>query len=272
MKEVKKYRIKPGSRFRWSDVDPDDHGRFADKEAAVEETEAVVGKLDLLQERLYAENKRALLIILQAVDTGGKDGTIRHVMRGINPQGCQVTSFKVPTPEERAHDFLWRVHQHVPRKGYIGIFNRSHYEDILVTRVHNEISHHEAKQRFTEINDFEKTLVNNSTTILKFYLAISREEQRKRLQERLEDPEKHWKFSPSDVTERRYWNRYTQVYADAITHTSMEHAPWYLIPANHKWFRNYLVAKIIAETLEQMNPQFPPAPPGVDLRKVKIPA
>ncbi len=271
MKEMKKYSVKPGSRVRWEDVDPDDHGSFDTKEDALKDTEEVIGKLDLLQERLYAESKRALLIVLQAVDTGGKDGTIRHVMRGINPQGCRVTSFKVPTPEERSHDFLWRAHQHVPGKGFIGIFNRSHYEDILVTRVHNVISVQEAEKRFREINDFERILMNNGTTVLKFYLAISRDEQRRRLQERLDDPRKHWKFSPNDVTERRYWNRYSKVYADAITATSTKHAPWYLIPANHKWFRNYMVAKIIAAALEDMDPQYPPAPHGIDLRKIKIP-
>jgi PPK2 family polyphosphate:nucleotide phosphotransferase len=269
---MKKYRITPGQGVHGDHVDPDDKGPFATEADALKETEEIIGKLDTLQERLYAEGKRALLIVLQAIDTGGKDGTIRHVMRGINPQGCRVTSFKEPTPEEKAHDFLWRVHQQVPGKGLIGIFNRSYYEDVLVTRVHDAISSREAKKRFQEINDFERILARNGTTVLKFYLVISRNEQRRRLQARLDDPRKQWKFNPSDLKERRYWNRYARAYAEAISATSTRHAPWYAIPANHKWFRNYLVAKIIAARLEEMNPRYPPAPRGVDFRKVKIPA
>jgi PPK2 family polyphosphate:nucleotide phosphotransferase len=225
----------------------------------------------LLQERLYAERKRGLLIVLQAVDAGGKDGAIRHVMKGINPQGCRITSFKVPTPEELAHDFLWRVHQHVPARGFIGVFNRSHYEDVLVTRVHELIADSEVQNRFEEINDFERMLVGNGTTILKFYLAISKDEQRRRLQARLDDPRKHWKFSPSDLAERRFWDRYLKAYAEAISATSTKHAPWFVIPANHEWYRNYLVAKIIVATLKKMDPQYPPPPEGIDFRKVKIP-
>jgi PPK2 family polyphosphate:nucleotide phosphotransferase len=257
MKESK-YRVAPGRRFRWADVDPRDRGSFGSETDALHETEACIRKIDPLQERLYAEGKQSLLIILQALDTGGKDGTIRHVMRGINPQGCQVTSFKAPTPEERAHDFLWRIHQHVPGKGLIGIFNRSHYEDVLVTRVHREISAEEAAKRFREINDFERMLVQNGTQIAKFYLSISKDEQKRRLQARLDDPQKRWKFSTSDLSERRYWNRYPRVCSEAISATSSKHAPWYVIPSNHKWYRNYLVAKIVVATLEKMNPQFPP--------------
>ncbi|HXJ44408.1 MAG TPA: polyphosphate kinase 2 family protein [Bryobacteraceae bacterium] len=264
------YRVKPGHPVDWAALDPDEKGPFTHKEQALEATEALTLRLDALQERLYAEHKRSLLIVLQALDTGGKDGTIRHVMRGANPQGCQVTSFKVPTDEERSRDFLWRVHPHVPPRGYIGIFNRSHYEDVIVTRVHKLISDEEAESRFGAINNFERLLSENGTTILKFYLAISRDEQRRRLQARLDDPEKRWKFSCADLTERRYWNRYPKAYAEAISATSTKHAPWYLIPANHKTHRNYLVAKIIVETLETMDPQYPVAPDGVDYRKVKI--
>src|SRR5258708_16787805 len=227
MKEIKKYRVKPGSK--WDPPDPDDRGPFSKEEDALEETEAFIRKLDPLQERLYAEGKQSLLIILQAIDSGGKDGTIRHVMKEINPQGCQVTSFKVPTPEERGHDFLWRIHQHVPTKGLIGIFNRSHYEDVLVTRVHHLISSEEAEKRFREINDFERILVNNGTTVLKFYLAISKEEQRRRLQARLDDHHNHWKFSENDLTERGLWDRYIKVYRKALTASSMQQAPWYVI-------------------------------------------
>ena len=193
-------------------------------------------------------------------------------MRGINPQGCQVASFKVPTPEESSHDFLWRIHRHTPARGYIGIFNRSHYEDVLVTRVHDLISAKEAKQRFREINDFEAMLTNNGTGIVKFYLAISRDEQRQRLQARLDDPQKRWKFNPNDLKERRLWDRYTRAYDEAIAATSTRQAPWYVIPGNHKWYRNYLVAKILVAMLEEMDPQFPPGIAGVDLHKVRIPA
>jgi PPK2 family polyphosphate:nucleotide phosphotransferase len=254
---IKRYRVTPGRPFRWSGVHPDDHGHFKNEAAAFEKTEAHIAKLDPLQERLYAEGKRSLLIILQAIDTGGKDGTIRHVMRGINPQGCNVTSFKVPTPEERSHDFLWRIHKEIPAKGLIGIFNRSQYEDVLVTLVHGEISRAEAEDRYREINAFERELVQNGTTILKFYLAISKDEQRRRLQARADDPQKRWKFSPGDLVERRYWDAYMKAYSHACSATSTKHAPWYVIPANHKWYRNYLVAKIVAATLKKMDPHFP---------------
>jgi PPK2 family polyphosphate:nucleotide phosphotransferase len=259
MKEIGKYRIAHGRRFRWDDVDARDHGPFANEAAALDQTEALIRRIDPLQERLFAEGKQSLLIVLQALDTGGKDGTIRHVMRGINPQGCQVTSFKVPTPEERQHDFLWRIHQEVPAKGMIGIFNRSHYEDVLVTRVHRDISSREADIRFDEINEFERMLVHHGTQVLKFYLKISKNEQRRRLQARQSDPQKRWKFSTSDLNERRYWNRYPKICSQAITATSTSYAPWYVIPANHKWYRNYLVAKIVVAALTRMDPQFPPA-------------
>jgi PPK2 family polyphosphate:nucleotide phosphotransferase len=272
MKELMKYLARPGHRISLHDFDPDDKGHFEKEEDALEETAELIRQLDPLQERLYAESKRALLIVLQAIDTGGKDGTIRHVMKEINPQGCQVTSFKVPTPEELSHEFLWRVHRHVPAKGLIGVFNRSHYEDVLVTRVHDFISEDEAEKRYREINAFETMLVRNGTTVLKFYLGISKEEQRRRLQERVDDPQKRWKFSPNDLKERRYWDRYQEVYARAISATSTKSAPWYLIPANRKWYRNYLVAKILVATLKQMDPQYPPAIKGIDFRKVRIPA
>jgi PPK2 family polyphosphate:nucleotide phosphotransferase len=263
---MRRYALRPVGSLRWKDIDPDDHGDFKTEAEAFEKTEARIAKLDPLQERLYAEGKRSLLIILQAIDTGGKDGTIRHVMRGINPQGCNVTSFKVPTPEERSHDFLWRIHKEVPAKGLIGIFNRSHYEDVLVTTVHGEISRSEAEARYREINAFERELVKNGTTILKFYLAISRDEQRRRLQARVDDPQKRWKFSAADLTERRLWDSYMKAYAAACAATSTKHAPWYAIPANHKWYRNYLVAKIVAATLKKMDPKFPSAPGPTRIR------
>ncbi len=267
MKVLKHYRVAPGRSFHWSDVDPDDHGVFENEADALDDTKAHIAKIDPWQERLYAEGKQSLLIIIQALDTGGKDGTIRHVMSGINPQGCQVTSFKVPTPEERARDFLWRIHQHVPARGMIGIFNRSHYEDVLVTRVHGDVSRKEAARRFREINAFERMLTQNGTTIVKCFLAISKDEQRRRLQARLDDPQKRWKFSPADLTERRYWDRYPKVCAEALGATSTKHAPWYVIPANHKWYRNYLVARLVVATLKEMDPQFPPSP---NISRIKI--
>jgi PPK2 family polyphosphate:nucleotide phosphotransferase len=254
---MRRYALKPAGTLRWKDIDPAGHGDFKNEADAFEKTEAHILKIDPLQERLYAEGKQSLLIILQAIDTGGKDGTIRHVMRGINPQGCNVTSFKVPTPEECSHDFLWRIHKAAPAKGLIGIFNRSHYEDVLVTCVHGELSAADAKVRFKEINQFEHELVRNGTTILKFYLAISKDEQRRRLQARVDDPAKRWKFSPADLAERRHWDAYMKAYAKACEATSTPHAPWYVIPANHKWYRNYLVAKIVAATLKEMHPKFP---------------
>jgi PPK2 family polyphosphate:nucleotide phosphotransferase len=271
MKDMKKYRVEPGRRIDWDDVDPDDRGHFDKKEEAREETEELIQQLDLLQERLYAESKQGLLIVLQAIDAGGKDGTIRHVMRGVNPQGCQVTSFKVPTAEELRHDFLWRIHRHVPEHGFIGIFNRSHYEDVLVTRVHELISDKEAEKRFREINDFEKMLANSGTNVVKFFLAISKDEQRRRFQARLDNPHKRWKFSPNDLKERGYWDRYQKYFAEMISATSSKHAPWYIIPGNHEWYRNYLVAKILVATLKEMDPKYPPPPVGVDFHNVKIP-
>ncbi len=270
-KRAHTHRIAPGKRVRWDRFDPTAHGGLDDKDAVIAETERIVAQLDPLQERLYAEGTRSLLVILQAIDTGGKDGVIRHVTRSINPQGCQVTSFKVPTPEERNHDFLWRVHKYVPAKGMIGVFNRSHYEDVLVTRVHGLITTEVANDRMRRINEFERLLVENGTTVLKFFLAISKDEQRRRLQARLDDPHKRWKFSLGDLTERRYWDRYAEVNADMLSSTSTRHAPWYLIPADHKWYRNYVVARTMFDTLTAMDPQFPPAPAGVDFKKVRIP-
>ncbi len=268
MNEVAKCRVKAGRRIDLGKIDPGNHGRFEKEADAVAPTDESIARIVMLQERLYAEGKQALLIVLQALDTGGKDGTIRHVMRGINPQGCVVTSFKVPTPEERAHDFLWRCHQHVPASGYIGIFNRSYYEDVLVTRVHDLITDADAVKRYKAINGFERTLVNSGTTVLKFFLAISKAEQRRRLQARLDDPHKRWKLSPADLKERRNWDRYQHVYADVLSATSTKRAPWFIIPADHKWYRNYLVAKIVAAALERMNPRYPT--PAIAQKNLKL--
>jgi PPK2 family polyphosphate:nucleotide phosphotransferase len=191
------------------------------------------------------------------MDAGGKDGTIRHVMSGLNPQGCHVTSFKVPTEEELAHDYLWRVHRAVPAKGEIGIFNRSHYGDVLVVRVHNLVPRRVWSERYEQINGFEKILADNDVTIVKFFLHISKEEQKKRLQERLDDPAKHWKVSEADFEERRFWPDYIKAYEDALSKCSTPWAPWYVIPADHKWFRNLAVADILVSTLEDMDMRFP---------------
>ena len=263
----KELMVRPGSKVRMEDFDPDE--TFGHKEGA--KTQAKLAKhltrLDELQYLFYAVKERAMLIVLQGIDTGGKDGTIRHVMSGMSPQGCDVTSFKEPTPEELAHDFLWRVHKAVPAHGMFGIFNRSHYEDVLVVRVHKLVPKKVWKRRYDEINRFEKLLTENKVRIVKFFLHISKDEQKKRLQERLTDPHKAWKVSEADFAERKYWNDYTAAYEDMLFHCSTEYAPWYVIPANHKWFRNFAVSKILVEVLEGLDMQLPQ--PSVDLAKLK---
>jgi len=272
---MKRYRVTPHKNFKLKRYDPCDTGDFdqtEDGEKMVEQrTHQTLSRLDELQERLYAGKKQAVLIVLQGMDTSGKDGTIKHVMSGVNPTACEVSSFKVPTEVELEHDYLWRVHQRVPCKGFIGIFNRSHYEDVLVTRVHGLISDKEAKRRFQEINDFERLLVRTGTTILKFFLNISKDEQRKRLEARARDPQKRWKFSLSDVKERNFWGRYQKAYQEAIGATSTEHARWYVVPANYKWYRNYVVSKVLMETLDSLDLKFPSAAPGVNFSKIKVP-
>ena len=271
---MKKYFVKPKSKFSLSKMDPSDTGEYPadEKGRALAETRtyAILFKLDKMQELLFASSKRALLIVLQAMDTGGKDGTIKHVMREMNPQGCRVASFKEPTPLELSHDFLWRVHQEIPPKGYIGIFNRSHYEDVLITRVHKLISKETQKKRFEEINNFERMLHQDGTTVLKFFLHISKDEQKKRLEARARDPQKHWKFNINDLNERKLWEEYQKTFQETLEATSTPHAPWIVVPANRKWYRNLLVGKIILETLEQMDLKFPPAPKGIDFKKLKI--
>jgi len=233
------------------------------KQKAEKELKDHVKQLAELHELLYAENKRALLIVLQGMDASGKDGTIRHVMSGVNPQGCTVTSFKQPSTKELEHDFLWRIHAAVPEKGSIGIFNRSQYEDVLVVRVHELVAKEVWQSRFDQINAFERILVENDVTILKFFLHISREEQEKRFQKRVEDPQKNWKISPADFREREYWGEYQKAYQDAIAKCSTKEAPWYIIPSDHKWFRNYCVSHIIVRTLESFQMRYPKANPDV---------
>jgi PPK2 family polyphosphate:nucleotide phosphotransferase len=252
------FLISAGWRVNLADHDPDYTGDYKDKAAAKAELKRSTKRLQELQEVMWAEGKHALLIVLQAMDAGGKDGTIKHVMRGVNPQGCQVTSFKVPTREELDHDFLWRIHKAVPRRGYIGIFNRSHYEDVLVVRVENLAPEPVWQQRYEQINQFEKLLADTGTTVLKFYLHISKEEQKERFGARLRDPHKNWKFSMEDVEKRERWDDYMRAFEDALSRCSTPWAPWYVVPANHKWYRNLIISQIIVDTLTKLDMQYPP--------------
>ncbi len=252
-------RVPPGKRFRLGRHDPAaTHGWT--KEDAAPELERQLARLADLQDRLWAEARRSVLIVLQGIDAAGKDGTINKVMEAFNPQGCPVTSFKVPTPEELGHDFLWRVHRHTPRKGEVGIFNRSHYEDVLVVRVHGFVPRKVWSRRYDQINDFEEMLTANGTTIVKFFLSIDRDEQRKRFQERIDNPKKRWKFSMGDLDERKLWDDYQAAFDDALSKTSTVSAPWYVIPANRNWFRNLAVATILADTMAELKPAYPPEP------------
>jgi PPK2 family polyphosphate:nucleotide phosphotransferase len=264
----KRFRVKPGRAVSLRSWDPDNTASMKGKSEAEELLARGVERLSSLQERLYAENRRSLLIILQAMDAAGKDSTIKHVMSGVNPQGCQVTSFKAPTREELDHDYLWRTTRALPARGMIGIHNRSHYEEVLVTRVHPELLEQERlpdasigpklwRRRFREINRFERYLADNGTVILKFFLHVSREEQRQRFLDRMAEPEKYWKFQPGDVRERERWSDYMAAYEDVFRHTSQPWAPWFIIPADHKWFSRLAVADIIAGTLESMKVQYP---------------
>jgi PPK2 family polyphosphate:nucleotide phosphotransferase len=256
----RKMIVPPEKKIKLAKYDPaDTHGHKHDAKTAAK-LEKTIKRLDDLQYLFYAARKRALLIVLQGMDTAGKDGTIRHVMSGINPEGCSVTSFKVPNSEELAHDFLWRIHKAVPGRGTIGIFNRSHYEDVLVVRVHNLVPKDVWKARYDEINRFEQNLAENDVKILKFFLHISKEEQKKRLDERAEDPRKNWKLSKADKAERKLWDDYVTAYEAALTHCSTEYAPWFIIPSDHKWFRNLAVSRIIVETLEGFDMHFPKSP------------
>jgi PPK2 family polyphosphate:nucleotide phosphotransferase len=266
---AKRYRLRPGSALDLEEVDASDASGFKEGEAsALRLSKEIDRKLDRLQERLYAEHKHSLLIVLQAMDTGGKDGTIRRIFDGVNPSGVRVAHFGVPSPEELAHDYLWRVHARVPAKGEIVIFNRSHYESVLVERVHGLITKEECKLRYRQINDFERMLVEEGTTILKFYLHIDSEEQKRRIRERIADPEKQWKFSLDDLKERKLWPKYMKAYERALEHTSTELAPWYVVPADKKWFRDLVVAAVVAETMESMHLEFPPL--AHDLRSVVV--
>jgi PPK2 family polyphosphate:nucleotide phosphotransferase len=261
-------QIPPNTRVNLADFDPGYSGDW-EREAAEEQLDANVDRLQDLQNVLYAEDKHALLIVLQAMDAGGKDGTIRHVMGKLNPQGVKVASFKVPTRRELAHDFLWRIHQQTPGRGEIMVFNRSHYEDVLVVRVHNLVPPAVWGTRYDHINAFEQLLADNGVTIRKFFLHISKREQRERFEKRLENPRKNWKFSRGDLRERMLWDDYQAAYEDALSRCSTDHAPWYVIPADKKWYRNLIISQILVETLEALDMRYPPGEP--DLDQVVIP-
>jgi PPK2 family polyphosphate:nucleotide phosphotransferase len=267
MKYDEKFVVKPGSTVRLDKIDAVFKDKHEDQASALGEIEKFTQRLRELQYLLYAEDRQSLLIILQAMDAGGKDGTINHVLGNMNPQGARVYGFKVPSAEEAAHDFLWRIHQAAPHRGQVAIFNRSHYEDVLVSRVHNFVPKNVWSKRYDLINDFEKNLVENGTHILKFYLHISEAEQLRRFKQRIDDPARHWKISESDYKEREYWDDYTKAFEDALSKCSTAHAPWFVIPANHKWFRNLAVSQIVVKTLESLKMEFPN--PAVDIKEVK---
>ena len=264
----KLFVVEPGTRVKLAKVDPEFTGKLLSKKQAKAETEKYLRKLNELQYLLSAEAKHALLIVLQAMDAGGKDGTVRHVLGAMNPQGTKVTAFKQPTAEELKHDFLWRVHPHAPGRGMVSAFNRSHYEDVLVVRVHDLVPKEIWSRRYDFINDFETLLRRESNThVLKFFLHISKEEQLKRFLERLVDPSRNWKISEDDYREREYWDDYMNAYEDVFAETSTRHAPWYVIPANQKWFRNLAISQIIAATMEDIGMQMPKA--QIDLEVIR---
>ena len=265
---IKPYRIADGRNFRLEDFKPDETDGFQSKDKAQHLLERGVKRLSELQEKLYAQDQWAVLLIFQAMDAAGKDGTISHVMSGVNPQGCQVYSFKAPSTEELDHDFLWRTNRCIPERGRIGIFNRSYYEEVLIVRVHPEFLHRQRvpphlftkdiwKHRFEDINAFERYLTRNGVAILKFFLNVSKEEQRKRFLARLDDPAKQWKFSSADIEERNFWKDYQHAYGDMIRNTSSKHAPWHVVPADHKWYTRLVVSETIIEKLESLDLKFP---------------
>jgi PPK2 family polyphosphate:nucleotide phosphotransferase len=267
MSYANEFRIKPGTTLNLGKIDASYPGSVEDEATAEAQLKQYSQQLTELQALLYAENKHSLLIVLQAMDAGGKDGTIHHVMAAMNPQGCSVVGFKVPTSEELAHDFLWRIHKSTPAKGHITVFNRSHYEDVLVVRVHDLVPKEVWSRRYNDINAFERQLANNGTSIVKFFLHIDKDEQLKRFRDRLDEADKQWKISEADYKERDYWDEYQQAYMDVLSKCSFNYAPWYVIPANHKWFRNLAVSQILVETLQAMKMAYPQ--PTVDLAEIK---
>lgn len=260
-----RYRVKPGDQVRLDQWDPNDKSLFpVGKGEGKKLLPGLNSQLEALQELLYAEGKNRLLVVLQAMDTGGKDGTIRHVFEGVNPQGVKVASFKAPSKLELGHDYLWRIHKHTPARGEIVIFNRSHYEDVLVVRVHNLVPEEIWSRRYQHITAFEKLLADEGTSILKFYLHIDQAEQKERLQARLDEPHKIWKFSKRDLEERKLWSQYQAAFQTVLEKTSTDYAPWYIIPANRKWYRNLVISTIIINHLKSLNMRYPPAEEGLE--------
>ena len=266
---LKDLAVSYNSDFSIDKIDPSDSMDIKNNKKTEEQLKEIHEELTELQEILYAQGKFAVLIILQAMDTGGKDSTIRHVFGPLNPQGVRVVNFKAPSGIELAHNYLWRIHKEVPRKGLIGIFNRSHYEDVLVARVHNLVPDEEIEKRYQQINAFEKYLTENHTLILKFLLHISKREQKDRLEKRLEKPDKHWKFDKSDLEERKYWDDYMQAFNRVLNECSTKHAPWYVIPANKKWARDIMVGSIALERIKELNLTYPK--PQTGLNNINIP-
>jgi PPK2 family polyphosphate:nucleotide phosphotransferase len=264
---AEQFRVAPGAKLKLKDIDPGYKDSRANRTEAAAEIELYQKKLRELQGLLYAERRRSLLICLQAMDAGGKDGTINQFLSAMNPQGCKVAAFRQPTGVELAHDFLWRVHQAAPATGEVAIFNRSHYEDVLIVRVHNLVPKDVWSRRYDQINAFENCLAEHETHILKFFLHISKDEQLRRFKERLDDPAKQWKISEADYLERRVWDEYMAAYEDALSRCSTDHAPWYVIPADHKWFRNLAVARVVVEYLEGLKMKYPR--PAVDLERIR---
>ena len=258
-----RYRVEPGERVALADLDPADTAGLSGEDEIGPDYEGLRDRLPDLQERLHAEEERSLLIVLQGIDAAGKDGTVKHVLRGTNPSGVRVHSFKEPSNDELAHDSLWRYHQATPADGMIGVFNRSHYEDVLVVRVKDLAPEALWRSRYDSINDFERMLVREGTTILKFFLHISKDEQLEKFRQRLARPDKYFKWSDNDMKERARWDEYQQAYEDAVNATSTPWAPWYVVPADHRWFRNYVVARIVAGTLTAMDPRYPEPPEDV---------
>ena len=255
--DLRKRFLVKGKSFRLTDHDPADTAGWTDEKLAEAQAIENTGKLAKLQQKLYAQHKHAVLIVLQAMDAGGKDGTIKHVMTGLNPQGCDVTSFKQPSTLEKDHDFLWRIHQAVPPRGMIGIFNRSHYEDVLVVRVHNLVPEKVWAKRYEQIREFEEMLYQNNLAIAKFFLNISKAEQDSRFKARLSNPDKNWKSSQADFEERKFWDQYQTAYQDVLSKCSRKHAPWYVIPSDKKWFRDLAISQILVDTMDDLHLQYP---------------
>jgi PPK2 family polyphosphate:nucleotide phosphotransferase len=268
MNPIERFRVEPGSNVKFDEIDATFHGKHADEKEAAQETAKHLARITQFQRKLYADRSHSLLIVLQGIDGAGKDGTCWHVISAMDPQGVNVRGFKEPTPEERDHDFLWRIHPHAPAKGQVAVFNRSHYEDVLVVRVHKLVTKEIWKPRYDFINEWERLITQqNNTTIVKFFLYISKEEQLARFKERLDDPARQWKISTTDYSERDLWDDYIKAFEAAIEHCSTEYAPWFVIPSNHKWFRNLAVSQIIADTLGKMDLKMPK--PTVDIEMIR---